>query len=165
MRRHFKYLKGLLKHKYWVFIYSLKLKVPFHLAIFHDISKFSPVEWFPYVNLFYNKDGSKRKIRDETGGYDVNKQNYNFRKAWLHHQKNKHHWQAWCSLGNNGNINALDMPEKYILEMIADWCSAGICYKGKAEPLKWYNTNKDKMIFSENTHKKIQEILDKNKFI
>ena len=93
MKRHWKYFKNLIVHKYWVFIYSLRMGVPLYLAIFHDLSKFYPIEWFAYVDNFYNTDGTKKVVRDKTGAYDTNKQSNNFKRAWIHHQRNKHHWQ------------------------------------------------------------------------
>lgn len=160
MKKHFNYLKGLLKHKYWVFVYCLKLKVPLYLAIFHDISKFSFIEWFPYVNNFYNNDGTKRSVRNSDGSYDPNKQSDKFKLAWINHQRNKHHWQAWVNVGDNGLVTPIDIPEKYIREMIADWCGAGMSYSGKATPVEWYNSNKDKMILSEYSKLIIKNILE-----
>jgi len=142
-----------------VFVYSLKLKVPLYLAFLHDISKFYPVEFFAYANNFYNKDGTKRKIRDESGAYDTNAQSDKFKLAWIHHQRNKHHWQAWCNIGDNGFITTIDIPEKYIREMIADWCGAGMCVSGEATPVFWYNKNYSKMKLSEATRFKLENIL------
>lgn len=161
MKSHINYFKGLLRHKYWVFIYALKLNVPLRLALFHDISKFFPVEWFPYVNNFYNKDGTKKKVRDKTGAYDTNKQSNEFKLAWIHHQRNKHHWQAWCNIGDGGIVTPVDIPEIYIREMIADWCGAGMSYSGEATPKEWYWANKDSLILTEKTRKRIEEILHK----
>jgi hypothetical protein len=151
MKSHLRYLKELLIHKYWVFVYSIRFGVPLRLAILHDISKFFPIEWFAYVNNFYDADGTKRIIRDKTGAYDTNRQSQSFKRAWIHHQKNKHHWQAWCNIGDNGVVTPIDMPEVYIREMIADWCGAEMSYSGKATPLNWYETNKNKMIITDNT--------------
>ena len=63
-----KYFKGIFRHKFWVFIYCVKLRTPLRIALFHDISKFSFKEFFPYVNNFYNKDGTKKKVRPEELG-------------------------------------------------------------------------------------------------
>jgi hypothetical protein len=142
-----------------VFIYALRLGVPFLSAVFHDISKFYPVERFAYVKNFYNPDGTKRSVRDSTGAYDTNKQSDNFKLAWIHHQRNKHHWQAWCNIGDGGTITPIDIPEKYIREMIADWCAAGVAYSGKATPLDWYEKNKNNMVFTNKTSKLIEKIL------
>jgi len=159
MKAHIAYFRGLLVHKYWVFVYAFKLGVPFWLALIHDISKFYPIEWFAYIKNFYNPDGTKRNVRDKIGSYDTNKQSDTFKRAWIHHQRNKHHWQAWCNIGDGGVVTPIDMPDIYIREMIADWCGAGMSYSGKATPVKWYRVNKDKMILSNNTMNTIKTIL------
>ena len=79
--------------------------------------------------------------------------------AWIHHQKNKHHWQAWCSIGERGVVIPIDIPEKYVKEMISDWAGAGRVYYKKTDPAGWYATNKDKLVFTENTRKLIEKIL------
>lgn len=159
MKNHINYLKGLLKHKYYTFIYCLKLKVPLHVAILHDFSKFSAKEWSPYVKNFYNSDGTKRSVRDKSGAYDTNQQPEEFKLAWINHQRNKHHWQSWCNIGDFGKVVPVDMPETYVREMVADWCGAGMSYSGKADPSNWFNSNKEKMVVTENTLKEIESIL------
>ena len=159
VKAHINYFQGLLKHKYWVFIYSIKLGVPLWLAIFHDISKFHPVEWFGYVKNFYNPDGSKREVRDSTGAYDTNKQSDEFKVAWIHHQRNKHHWQAWCNIGDEGVVTPIAIPEKYIREMVADWCGAGISIQGKVNPISWYDDNWNNLVITIGTRIELEHIL------
>lgn len=156
MSTHLTFIKILLKHKYYVFIYCLKLKVPIHIALWHDMSKFSLIEYFAYVNKFGR---SLKEVTNNGKLYDPNSQPYEFQKAWLHHQRNKHHWQAWCSIADGGKLVPIDMPEVYIKEMIADWISAGKTYSTKSDPVEWYNEHKDKLIFTDNTRKLIEKIL------
>lgn len=58
MKRHFAYLKYVLRHKYFVFREGLKLGVPILSLILHDWDKFLPDEWFPYARTFYAPDGA-----------------------------------------------------------------------------------------------------------
>ena len=147
MKAHLAYLRYVLRHKWYVFLSCLKMRVPLYLALIHDLSKFSKREWTPYVHQFYNPDGSKCiSIRDKSGAYDPAAQPIEFQRAWLSHQRNRHHWQAWVSLGDGGKITARDIPEKYIREMIADWMGAGLAQNGKATPREWYEANKDKLV-------------------
>jgi hypothetical protein len=79
-------------------------------GITHDLSKFSPKEFFPYAKKFFS-DG-------ELSAEDEMKWKY----AWLNHQsKNKHHWEYWVVDPNNKQ--ALPMPRKYLVEMVCDWRS------------------------------------------
>jgi len=103
------------------------------LAIVHDLSKFRPSEWRPYAWTFYADDGSKRY-----------KETPNFAWAWNDHQKwNKHHYQYWVILWDRGEYEPLAMPQKYILEMVADWMGAGRAITGKWEAGEWYSKNKE----------------------
>lgn len=156
------YMKGLLKHKFWVGYYCIKLGVPFHIAVLHDVSKFSFIEWSSYVNNFYNKDGTKKEVRDATGAYDTNKQSDAFKMAWINHQRNKHHWQSWVNIGDRGVLSCVDIPEVYIKEMVADWCGAGISHSGKLNPKGWYEENKENMLLSKNSRTFLEEFLDNN---
>jgi hypothetical protein len=52
MNKHWNYFKYILKHKYYCFIECWKLGIPWR-GIVHDLSKFRPCEWFPYVEYFY----------------------------------------------------------------------------------------------------------------
>jgi len=161
MLNHINYFKTVSTHKWHVFWACLKMGVPVHRAILHDWTKLSPREWFAYVDNFYNKDGSKRQVRDKTGAYDPNSQPMSFKKAWLSHQRNKHHWQAWVSLGDYGKIETLPIPETYLREMIADWIGAGKAYSGNSDPKGWYEKNKEKMILHGDSKILLERLLEK----
>jgi hypothetical protein len=151
VRAHFAYLKYVLRHKWFVFVGCRALGVPLHQAIIHDWVKFLPIEWFPYVRQFYNSDGSKRQVRDATGAYDPNKQADAFKRAWLHHQRQPHHWQAWISIGEGGNLSPQPMPQRFVLEMVADWYGAGMAISGTNDLEAWFLANKHKIVLEEGT--------------
>ncbi len=102
--RHWKYLKYVLRHKWFVFVECLKLGVPIWFAIFHDWSKFLPSEWRAYADYFYGEKvqaprnamitNSEGKLVPHMVASDEVKADFN--RAWNAHQKrNKHHWQYW----------------------------------------------------------------------
>lgn len=157
IKAHWNYFKKVINHKFWVFVYCIKINVPLHIALWHDMSKFSPKEWFAYVHFFYNKDGSKRYVR--SGRVDENTPK-EFQKAWLYHfHKNKHHWQYWINPKADRMNLAIDMPEIYIKEMIADWAGAGKSYNNRVAPIEWYAQNQYEMTLTDNTKKKLIELL------
>ncbi len=162
MIRYIAYLKYVLKHKWYVFLACFKMRVPLWRAIIHDLSKFTLTEWRPYALQFFNADGTPRKVRDASGAYDPNAQSDDFKFAWLSHQRNKHHWEAWVSIGDGGNLTALPIPETYIREMIADWIGAGRAIAGQSNPIYWYEKNKDKIIVHCETRKLIEKFLGEN---
>lgn len=113
-----------------------------------------------YVKQFHNPDGTRRNVRDVTGAYDPNAQTEPFRYAWLSHQRNRHHWQAWISLGDGGSMSAVRIPERYLREMVADWLGAGKA-QGTKSAKEWYEKNKDKMVFHSETRRELEALLDR----
>jgi len=90
--KHLRYLKYVLRHKWFVFIECFRLGIPWR-GLVHDLSKFRPSEWFPYVEKFYGG------WKDINSSHPVNQA---FDKAWLLHQKrNPHHWQYWLLMNDN----------------------------------------------------------------
>lgn len=149
MKRHWAYFKYVMRHKWFVLLASRKIGCSLWLAIIHDISKFRPSEWFPYARTFYAKDGSKQYVESPE-----------FAIAWNHHQKqNKHHYQYWYITWDRGESEALTMPQKYVLEMVADWMGAGRAITGKWEAKEWYLKNRDKIKLSVTTSLMVNEIL------
>ncbi len=145
------YLKYVFKHKWYVIAISFKLNLPLFQALFHDISKFSYKEFVLYRDTFYNKDGSKKP-------YFETKE---FNEAWLKHiHKNPHHWEYWI-IPNATSLEVLDMPKKYIVEMLADWYSAGLCISGEKNPVKYYLANKENIIISQNTREFLESLMRK----
>ncbi len=161
MRAHWAYFKYVCRHKWHVFRGCMALGVPLHQAIIHDWVKYLPVEWFPYVRQFYNSDGSKRAVRDASGAYDPNKQADAFKRAWLHHQRQPHHWQSWISIGDGGNLLALPIPQRFVLEMVADWYGAGMAIGGVMDVEPWYLKNKDKIVLEDGTRFRVTQAIKK----
>lgn len=149
MRRFVKYLKYVLKHKWFVMVAGRKIGASFWLTLIHDASKFLPSEWLPYSRTFYKPDGSKQYV--ETPEFNM---------AWLIHQhRNPHHWQYWLLKEDSGKLVPLPMPEKYALEMIADWLGASKVKTGKMECASWYEENKRNMVLHKNTQDLIESII------
>lgn len=115
MKRHWKYLKYVLRHKWYVLVEGRKLHVPIWQLILHDWSKFLPSEWFPYARTFYTQDGKNHYQPGES-----------FLVAWNHHEKrHKHHWQYWVLVMDSGDMVPLPIPDRHRREMLADWRGAG----------------------------------------
>ena len=136
-----KYLWLTLKHKWFVFLAGIKIKVPIWKLILHDWTKFLPSELPHYQCQFFGK-------ADDPNG---------FINAWLHHQNsNKHHWEYWIPrTGHNRctppypDNEPILMPENVIREMIADWMGASRAYEGKwptKDNWKWMDNNLPKIL-------------------
>ena len=106
----------------------------------------------PYANYFYGNKTEQVEI--------------DFDYAWNHHQKsNPHHWQYWVLIKDEDGVKCLDMPYDYVVEMILDWWTFSWKTNNLKEIFKWYEEHKEKIIFSENTKKTVEEILNKMKEI
>lgn len=165
MKKHLKYLSYVILHKWYVFIECCKLGISW-TGLTHDLSKFRPSEWLPYVNHFH---GDIKRGRDKTGYYkptDTGDKAFDF--AWFLHQKrNKHHWQWWCvpemiptasEEAYEKSIICIPMDEKSRKEMLADWRGAGKA-QGTPDTQAWYRTNQNKLILHPETRQWIEEQL------
>lgn len=167
MKRYWSYLKYVIRHKWFVGIECFN-KGLYWRGIIHDMSKFLPSEFVPYAKNFYNKDGSKKEVRDNIGYYkptSTGDESFDF--AWLLHQKrNKHHWQFWVLPKDEGGVVTLRMPINYLIEMVCDWVGAGKA-QGFVSPIedkyyetrKWYDKNKNKMQLHEKTREQVQDMI------
>jgi hypothetical protein len=61
-------------------------------------------------------------------------------------KRNKHHWQYWVLVEDEGGYKVLDIPSRYRREMLADWIGAGraLGYP-RLETWLWYQRNSHKM--------------------
>lgn len=142
--RHF---KKICTHKYWVFYYCCKMGIPIQ-GLLHDLSKFSPVEFWEGVRYYQGTISPIDACKKENG----------WSPAWMHHKgRNKHHYEYWIDKLDDGGV-PLEMPLKYKKEMLCDYLGAGRAYYGKdftykkeyewwqnklSKPLAMHNGNKD----------------------
>ena len=71
----------------------------------HDLSKFSPVEFWAGVKYFQG-DRSPNDAQRRDKGYSA---------SWMHHKgRNRHHFEYWTDYGVSGEgIIGVEMPKKY----------------------------------------------------
>lgn len=157
MKKHWQYLKYVLKHKWYTFLECCKLGVPW-LGIIHDWSKFLPSEWFACVNYFHGPQAIPR--RDVTGYYkptDTGDLAFDFAR-FLHDKRNRHSWQWWTLPNDKNGIEVFPIPDKYRREMLADWRGAGRA-QGTPNTASWYCANSEKMQLHPETRAWIEERL------
>ena len=147
MKRHFAYLRYVLRHKYYVWRGSRIVGgIALWRVVLHDWDKFLPDEWRPYAEAFYEPDGSSRYQESPA-----------FAAAWNRHQKrNRHHWQFWLLTWDRGETEPLPMPEADVREMLADWIGAGWAITGKPDPSSWYEKNRENI----KLHPSSQQLLE-----
>lgn len=121
LRKTLGHLKTVIVHKYWVFKYACILGIPWR-GLKHDMSKFSPVEFWESVRYWDGKSSPIPKCKKDIG----------YSRAWQHHKgHNTHHYEYWVDYLDDGG-KPIKMPWKDLLELVADWLGAGRAYeKGK----------------------------------
>jgi len=148
-----KHIYTTLKHKYFVWVASKRVgKIPFWQVLIHDLSKFSPSEFPAY---HYHFHVAKDRGRD-------------FAYAWLHHQRhNPHHWEYWVICAGNitrresGAVDGvMEMPERYVREMVADWMAASRTHQGSWDISKWVNRNLPKIRLHPKSRELLLEVLE-----
>lgn len=152
MGQYIQYLKYLLLHKWYVFWACVSLRASLIAGLLHDWDKFRYSYFKAYANHFYNPDGTKRSNPHRFSTDEM-------RKARLGHLRQKHHWQAWVIIRSNKRLEPIEIPKRYILEMVADWMSIGKILYGNENPVKWWHSCKSKMVFHPKTATLIESIL------
>lgn len=114
----FKHLGLVLRHKWRVFVNCAKCGLLWR-GLVHDMSKFSPSEFFESVKYYQGNRSPIGVCRRETG----------YSAAWLHHKgRNKHHIEYWTD--RECAVQPL-MPYKYAVECVCDKLAATRIYAGK----------------------------------
>lgn len=165
MRKHWKYLLYVLRHKLYVYQAGRRLGLGRLQLLIHDWHKFLPDEWGPYVRKFYggNYPDEAFRWRNPQFGDILTQERVDaaFELAWLRHQKRgRHHWQWWLLPLDDGGTKILEMPSKYRREMLADWRGAGRAITGKDETRAWYLKNREKMQLHPDTRAWIERELE-----
>ena len=111
-------------------------------GLLHDLSKYSLAEFASGVR-YYQGTRSPNAAEREALGYSP---------AWLHHKgRNKHHYEYWIDIKNNGNgeLEGKPMPTRYVVEMFCDRVAACKVYEGTAytdaSALRYYQLTRYRM--------------------
>lgn len=121
--RFWGHLATITKHRHKVIAHCAKAGILLQ-GLRHDLSKYSPTEFWQGVRFF---DGTHSPTEDErrTLGCSL---------AWMHHKgRNRHHWEYWTdySMAEKRYV-PMPMPRRYLAEMLCDRIAASKIYKGKA---------------------------------
>ena len=120
----------------------------------HDLSKYSPTEFWLGVKYFTGTASPHVQERKETG----------YSEAWLHHHnRNKHHAEYWVDIVDGKSVH-IGMPYNYLIEMVCDRVAASKTYlKDKytdEAPLAYYNAHTDENEFAEETREELEAMLE-----
>lgn len=140
IKNFFLHLHTINKHRFLVMLYCFKCGEIIR-GLTHDLSKYSPTEFFISVKYYQGFRSPTVKERME----------YGYSKVWLHHKgRNRHHFEYWQDYSMKTNqYEPIEMPTQFLIEMLCDRIAASKVYmKDKytdSSPLEYFN-NKDKDI-------------------
>ena len=123
IQKFFGHLSTVTRHRHLVIVHCAKAGILFQ-GLRHDLSKYSPTEFFQGVRYF---DGTHSPTEDERRALGCS-------LAWMHHKgRNRHHWEYWTDYSiERGGYAPMPMPRRYLAEMLCDRIAASKIYKGKA---------------------------------
>ncbi len=114
-----RHLALVIRHKHLVFIHCVKCGIPLR-GLLHDLSKFTPTEFFESIKFFHGARSPLAVCREEKG----------VSLAWLHHKgRNRHHLEYWVD--EDCKTPPL-VPYKFAVECICDKLAATKIYRGKS---------------------------------
>lgn len=118
IRNALKHFWLIIKHRHKVFVHCRRCGIMWR-GLVHDLSKFSPTEFFESIKYYQGNRSPIGVCRRTTGKSE----------AWLHHKgRNKHHIEYW--LDPDCEITPM-MPYKYAVECVCDKIAATKTYNGK----------------------------------
>lgn len=155
--KYWKYLKYLLRHKYYVAKICFRLGI-WRQGILHDWSRFTPREFKALANYYYS--GEHPGYFYHNGQDSILTKIYGIDKcAWWHQKLNRHHWDWWVMVGDLGDQIIIEMEKRFIKEMVADWYSASLVKTGKVDLVDWYEKKKGQIHLGPKTRKYLERLL------
>lgn len=149
--RHF---KTITHHRHEVVKNCFRAGIGFQ-GLFHDLSKYSPTEFFVSAKNYQGNRSPNEKAREL----------YGYSSAWLHHKgRNKHHFEYWNDLNpQTKRYEPVPMPDRYIIEMVCDRIAASKTYKKDAYtdamPVEYLTRGTDRKNMHPETYEKLYYLL------
>ena len=149
------HLKTINRHKLLVMKYCFRAGL-YKQGLLHDLSKYSPSEFFTGVRYFQGDKSPNTAERAEKG----------YSAAWLHHKgRNKHHIEYWIDYGQTGDkkMTGIEMPVNYVVEMFCDRIAACKVYNGDsytdADPYNYYKKSHSHYMIHPETDRLLRRLL------
>lgn len=132
----------------------------YYQGIMHDMSKYMPSEFLEGCRYYQDGKRSPNNGEREAKGYSF---------AWMHHKgRNRHHFEFWTDyaakpMKGQHPVGAVQMPRKYVAEMLMDRISASKTYLKedytRHEPLKYFQKGKGKHLMHPQTSRELERML------
>ena len=150
----FGHLSTINHHKWLVMQHCFKVGL-YRQGLLHDLSKYSPVEFFAGVKYFRGFESPNNAERRAIG----------YSRAWLHHKgRNKHHLEYWIDYSTTKTgLTGMKIPLRYVCEMVCDRVAASQIYLGDkytdASAWEYYQRSKDHYLMHPETRALLEKLL------
>lgn len=124
-------------------------------GLFHDLSKYSPSEFWVGARHYQGYRSPNEGEREE----------YGYSKAWMHHKgRNRHHFEYWTDYNIETRVmSPVKMPTKYVIEMFCDRVAASQIYMKEAydekAPLRYFEQGRQRRSIHPETSQLLEELL------
>lgn len=129
-------------------------------GLMHDMSKYMPSELL--MGFMYYDDGKSSPNNGE-------RREKGYSEAWMHHKgRNKHHFEYWLDYTQKIQkdkfpMQPVQMPRKYVAEMLMDRISASKNYNKEAytdqDPLLYFENGRGRHMLHPQTRKELHGML------
>ena len=144
--RFFGHLHTINKHRRKVIANCFRAGIPWR-GLMHDLSKYSPTEFWNGVKYFQGMRSPNEAEREDIG----------YSRAWMHHKgRNRHHFEFWTDYDPVTRLcSPVKMPVVFVAEMFCDRMAASKTYMKKnytdAAPLQYFLKGKHRRIIHPET--------------
>ncbi|MBR3844128.1 MAG: catalase [Clostridia bacterium] len=142
----YKHFSTITKHRHQVIRHCAKAGI-FWQGLRHDLSKYTPTEFFNGVRNFQGYRSPNEQERETKG----------FSEAWMHHKgRNRHHFEYWTDYNpKTKRVEPVPMPTRYVAEMFCDRLAASKIYNKENytphQPLDYFIKGKPRRIIHPET--------------
>lgn len=148
------HFKTITKHRHAVIKHCKKAGI-FWQGLRHDLSKYSPTEFFAGARFYIGTRSPNELERDE----------YGYSLAWMHHKgRNKHHFEYWTDYDpKTKKMSPVKMPLRYVIEMVCDRIAASKIYQGEnytdKHPIEYFMRAKATRVIHPETSDLLEKLL------
>ena len=148
------HFKTITHHRHLVCRYCFRLGL-YRQGLLHDLSKYAPCEFWRGAKYYQGYRSPNAAEREQKG----------YSEAWMHHKgRNRHHFEYWTDLSpETRTYEPVDMPVKYLCEMVADRIAACKTYQGAAytdaSPLQYLDRANESRLVHPQTMKRLRFLL------
>lgn len=147
------------EHKLLVMKHCFRIGL-YRQGLFHDMSKYMPSELL--MGFLYYDDGKSSPNNGER-----REKGYSY--AWMHHKgRNRHHFEYWTDYAlhpadSKCPLQAVQMPRRYVAEMLMDRISASKNYNKDSytqhHPLAYFERGRSHYLLHPQTEKELHGML------